>query len=94
MSGVYGATVLASLYPHVFYGQNQLVFIDKGEKEGVHPGNRLLVTRREDAWGKSLAAPNAATRSALKLVQGVPAMDLGAKLHALAQAKAVTTALT
>lgn len=60
------ATVLASLYPHVFYGQNQLVFIDKGEKEGVHPGNRLLVTRREDAWGKSLAAPNAATRIAIE----------------------------
>ncbi|MFO0673393.1 MAG: LysM peptidoglycan-binding domain-containing protein [Polyangiaceae bacterium] len=60
------ATVLASLYPHVFYGQNQLVFIDKGEKDGVHPGNRLLITRREDAWGKSLAAPNAATRIAIE----------------------------
>lgn len=58
--------VIASLYPHVFYGQNQLVFIDKGEKDGLKPGNRLQIVRKGDAWGDSLATPNAATRIALE----------------------------
>lgn len=60
------ASVVASLYPHVFYGQHQIVFVDKGEKEGLRPGNRLHIVRRGDAWGNSLAAPNAATRIAIE----------------------------
>lgn len=56
------AEVVASLYPHVFYGQNQLVFVNRGAKEGLKPGNRLHIIRKGDAWGKSLATPNAATR--------------------------------
>lgn len=60
------ATVVASLYPHVFYGQNQIVFVDKGEKDGLRPGNRMQIVRRGDAWGNSLAAPNAAVRIAIE----------------------------
>ncbi len=60
------AQVLASVYPHNFYGQNQVVFIDKGEKDGLQVGNRLFVVRRGDAWEKSLASKVAGLRIALE----------------------------
>jgi len=46
--------VAASLYPHVLYGQNQVVFIDRGQQEGLVPGNRLFVVTRGDEYRKSL----------------------------------------
>ena len=60
------AQILASLYPHNFYGQNQVVFIDKGQQDGLKPGNRLFVVRRGDAWKKSLASNVAGQRIALE----------------------------
>ena len=54
--------MLASLFPHEFYGQNQIVFIDKGEKDGLKVGNRLTVMRRGDAWRKTLVTPHAGNR--------------------------------
>jgi len=60
------AQVLASVYPHNFYGQNQVVFIDKGAEEGLKIGNRLFVVRRGDAWRKSLASDVAGLRIALE----------------------------
>jgi hypothetical protein len=57
------AHVAASLYPHVLYGQNQVVFIDKGQKEGLVPGNRLFVVTHGDEYRKTLpgASPDAAS---------------------------------
>ena len=60
------AAVLASVYPHNFYGQNQVVFIDKGDEDGLKVGNRLFVVRRGDAWRKSLASNVAGLRIALE----------------------------
>ena len=60
------AQVLASVYPHNFYGQNQIVFIDKGAEDGLKIGNRLFVIRRGDAWRKSLASDVAGLRIALE----------------------------
>ena len=60
------AQVLASVYPHNFYGQNQVVFIDKGAEDGLKVGNRLFVVRRGDAWRKSLASDVAGLRIALE----------------------------
>jgi len=60
------AQVLASVYPHNFYGQNQVVFLDKGDEDGLRPGNRLFVIRRGDAWHKSLASDVAGLRIALE----------------------------
>ncbi|HKQ71527.1 MAG TPA: LysM domain-containing protein, partial [Polyangiaceae bacterium] len=48
------AHVAASLYPHVLYGQNQVVFIDKGQKDGLAAGNRLFVVTRGDEYRKTL----------------------------------------
>lgn len=48
------AHILASVYPHQIYGQNQVVFLDKGEKEGVKPGMRFFAIRRGDGWQKTL----------------------------------------
>jgi hypothetical protein len=47
--------VLGSSYPHEFYGQNQVVFIDRGSEDGLSPGNRLFVVARGDAWRDSLS---------------------------------------
>ncbi|HEY1958634.1 MAG TPA: LysM peptidoglycan-binding domain-containing protein [Polyangiaceae bacterium] len=60
------AQVLASVYPHNFYGQNQVVFLDKGDEDGLKAGNRLFVIRRGDAWHKSLASDVAGLRIALE----------------------------
>jgi hypothetical protein len=46
--------VLLAVHPHVFYGQNQVVFVDKGTKDGLKKGNRLFVVRRGDSWRKTL----------------------------------------
>lgn len=49
------ATITDSLYPHVFYGQEQVVFIDKGSKHGLQPGNRLFAVAKGDRWKHSLS---------------------------------------
>jgi LysM domain len=56
------AHVLASVHPNEFYGQNQVVFIDKGESAGLKVGNRLFVVRRGDPWQQSLVEPSAGYR--------------------------------
>jgi hypothetical protein len=48
------AHVAASVYPHVLYGQNQVVFIDRGQQDGLLPGNRLLVVTHGDGYRKTL----------------------------------------
>ena len=44
------AVVIACVYPVHFYGQNQVVFIDRGEKDGVKPGMRFFAVSRGDRW--------------------------------------------
>ncbi len=56
------AHIIASVHPHNFYGQNQVVFIDQGADDGLKVGNRLFIVRRGDAWRRSLATPGAANR--------------------------------
>jgi hypothetical protein len=46
--------IAASVYPHVLYGQNQVVFIDRGQRHGLVPGNRLFVISRGDGYRKTL----------------------------------------
>jgi hypothetical protein len=48
------AQIIASLDPYVFYGKNQVVFIDKGAKDGVAIGNRFFAVTRGDEWRKGL----------------------------------------
>ncbi len=60
------AQVVGSVTPHVFFGQNQVVFLDKGDKDGLKLGNRLFIIRRGDAWRQSLAAESFAQRIAIE----------------------------
>ncbi|MGK3997442.1 LysM peptidoglycan-binding domain-containing protein [Sorangium sp. So ce1024] len=48
------AKILASVYPYQLVGQHQVVFIDKGEKDGVKPGQRFFAVRRGDRWVQQL----------------------------------------
>lgn len=48
------ARILTALYPHQLFGQNQIVFLDRGAKNGVKVGNRFLAVRRGDRWVESL----------------------------------------
>jgi hypothetical protein len=59
---VVDARVLASVHPNTFFGQNQIVFIDKGSEAGLKVGNRLFVMRRGDAWRRTLVTPSAGYR--------------------------------
>lgn len=60
------ATILTSVTPHEIYGQSQVVFIDKGEEDGLKPGNRLFVIRKGDGFHKTKPSDAAATRIALE----------------------------
>jgi LysM repeat protein len=48
------ANIIASLYPNQVYVQHQVVFLDKGEKEGVKPGQRFFAIRRGDRWVQNI----------------------------------------
>jgi hypothetical protein len=48
------AHVIAAMYPHALFGQNQVVFIDKGGKDGLVAGNRLFAIVQGDAYGQTL----------------------------------------
>jgi hypothetical protein len=78
------AHVLASLHPNVFFGQSQVVFIDKGSAVGLKPGNRLFVVHRGDAWRASLVTPAAGYRVSPDDERPMPALEMtpGSKLPA------------
>ncbi|MFO0676587.1 MAG: LysM peptidoglycan-binding domain-containing protein [Polyangiaceae bacterium] len=63
------AKVVSSINHNVFYGQNQLVFVDKGSEDGLVPGNRLFIGRRADVWRDSFVSDNAGTRVAIESQQ-------------------------
>jgi LysM domain len=44
------AVVVATLRPVVLVGTEMLVFIDRGEKDGVELGNQFLIVRRGDGY--------------------------------------------
>jgi hypothetical protein len=69
------ARVLASLHPNEFFGQNQVVFIDKGEEAGLKVGNRLFVMRRGDAWRQSLVESHAGDRVSADDETPMPPME-------------------
>lgn len=48
------ARIIGSLYPHAFYGQHQVVFVDKGTKDGIDVGNRFLAVAKGDEWRHNL----------------------------------------
>jgi hypothetical protein len=48
------ASILASVYPNQVYAQNQIVFLDRGEKEGVKVGQRFFAVRRGDRWANAI----------------------------------------
>ncbi len=61
------ARVLSSFYPNVYFGQNQVVFVDRGREDGLVPGNRLLVVRKGDTWRRSLETTTSSARDRLRL---------------------------
>jgi hypothetical protein len=69
------AHVLASVYPNEFWGQNQVVFVDKGEDAGLKPGNRLFIVRRGDAWRQTLVTPTAGNRVSADDEKPMPALE-------------------
>lgn len=48
------ASIVAAIYPWQMYGQYHVVFIDRGENDGVKPGNRFFAIRRGDRWTEDL----------------------------------------
>jgi hypothetical protein len=60
------ARVLTSIYPHEIIGQNQAVFIDRGKKDGLAAGNRLVVVQRGDMWRKTLATATKMARGRVR----------------------------
>lgn len=61
------ARVLTSLYPHVYFVQNQVVFLDRGAQDGLAPGNTLIVLRRGDTWRRSLTTKSPMMSDRLKM---------------------------
>lgn len=65
------ARVLTSMYPLRLMGGEQVVFIDRGENDGIQPGNRLFVVRRGDAWRETLLTTT--TMASTRILMDVPA---------------------
>lgn len=49
------AHVVASLRPRTLLGDQQVVFLDVGEEQGVQVGNRLFIVRQGDTWQSEIA---------------------------------------
>jgi hypothetical protein len=64
------ARVLTSVYPHKVFGQNQLVFMDRGSEDGLEPGTRLFVLRQGDSWRDSLNVGNSMLKYRMKVESG------------------------
>jgi len=69
------ARVLASLHPNEFFGQHQLVFINKGESSGLRTGNRLFVVRRGDAWRQTMLTADMSLRISADDERPMPPME-------------------
>jgi hypothetical protein len=54
--------VVAVLEDLQVIGQSQLIFVDRGTKDGVRAGNRLLLVRRGDAYTMQMGVHAAASR--------------------------------
>lgn len=65
--------VLASIHANEMFGANQVVLIDRGEKDGLKPGNRLLVVRKGDPWQQGLSSAGAYTAGKVSLDPSGPA---------------------
>ena len=61
------ARVLTGMYPHEFYGSNQVVFIDHGADDGLKKGNRLFAIRRGDAWRNTLETTTVMARTRARI---------------------------
>jgi hypothetical protein len=44
------ARIATALFPNQFWGQNQVVFVNKGSEDGVKAGNRFFAVERVDRW--------------------------------------------
>ena len=60
------ARILTGFYPHVHFGIDQLVFIDRGSDDGLAPGNRLFVLRKGDAWRRTLDTAGVMTKQTMR----------------------------
>jgi hypothetical protein len=60
------AQVITSVHPHEFFGANQVVFIDKGEDDGLKPGNRLFIVNKGDGFHQTQPSRSAAKRIAIE----------------------------
>ncbi len=60
------ARVLTSIYPHEIYGQNQVVFIDRGTEDGLSAGNRLFIVKKGDAWRHTLKTASKSARARVR----------------------------
>jgi len=47
-------SILASVYPSHFFGQNQVLFVDRGAKDGLKPGMRIFAVMRGDRWQQTI----------------------------------------
>lgn len=46
-------TIVATLHSDQLIGQGQVIFVDKGESDGLQVGNRMYVVRRGDAYSSA-----------------------------------------
>jgi LysM domain len=56
------AEVISAGTPHNLYGQNQVVYINAGSKQGIKPGNQLRVLRKGDEWHDTLPSKGLAAK--------------------------------
>lgn len=66
------AHVVATIYPTQIIGQHSVVFLDKGDKEGIKPGMRFFAVRRGDRWMRDIKLGGPLARQRPKVHEDKP----------------------
>jgi hypothetical protein len=81
------ARIVSCAEPLGQLGENQIVFIDAGSKQGVQTGNRFVVLRQGDAWRQSLYLKERMSGEARPDSNPLP--DKAYPWHAVGEARAI-----
>jgi hypothetical protein len=61
------ARLLTSMRPAIYFGRQDVVFIDRGSEDGLVAGNRLFVIRHGDTWRRTLQTASVTARTRVEL---------------------------
>ncbi len=75
------AKILTSIYPYTFYGQNMVVFLNRGKADGVKSGQRFFAVTKGDPWNAALSDAGELMLERPRIEDGTPIQTDTTELH-------------